>query len=308
MACVTLYKFEAAWGLPSFSYDCIHAEAYLRLYGVKFQEEASTSENSSPTGTLPCVDIDGVAMGAGGEGGGAQGNGSGGSGGALRDLVEGLKKAGLDLDAGLSVEDQSDLEAYMSLVENALVPTTRWALWCDDQSYSECTRAFYAKIYPFPLSYIFPWKKRQEALAKMKTMNVRSEEQVLDLLAKVYNCLTKKLKGKKYFFGRPTRLDAAVYAHILYHKSSPVGELLFGSTLKNYPALSKYVDDISRAHFGPEAAALKDPASIAGIRLKRRRKKKPQAEEDKVFKYRRNAWLGVTVSLTVTFLLSKSKP
>jgi len=85
------------------------------------------------------------------------------------------------------------------------------------------------------------------------------DTQVLDLLAKVYNCLTKKLKGKKYFFGRPTRLDAAVYAHILYHKSSPVGELLFGSTLKNYPALSKYVDDISRAHFGPEAAALKDP-------------------------------------------------
>ena len=50
------------------------------------------------------------------------------------------------------------------------------------------------------------------------------------------------------------------------------------------------------------------PASIDGIRLKRRKKKKPQTEEDKVFKYRRNAWLGATVSLTVTFLLSKSKP
>ena len=39
-------------------------------------------------------------------------------------------------------------------------------------------QAFYSQIYPFPLSYVFPWKLRKEALAKAKAAGISTEEQV----------------------------------------------------------------------------------------------------------------------------------
>ena len=36
---------------------------------------------------------------------------------------------------------------------------------------------------------------------------------------KAYSSLARKLKDKKYFFGRPTSLDAKVYSHLLYHSA-----------------------------------------------------------------------------------------
>ena len=136
MESVTLYKFEAGWGLPSFSPECVALEAYLRLSGIRFAEERVTSANSSPTGRLPALDIDGLAVGSWEDGEGS----NDGEAASVSRVLDGLRKAGVDLDKGLSVEDACDLEAYLSLAENALAVATQWALWCDDQSYAEGTR------------------------------------------------------------------------------------------------------------------------------------------------------------------------
>ena len=89
--------------------------------------------------------------------------------------------------------------------------------------------------------------------------------QVTKLLDRAYKSLERKLRHKKYFFGRPTTLDAVAYAHLLLHRSSPVGALLYKDVLGKYPALSKYVDGISEAHFGP-GAGLRD---CVGLRRRR---------------------------------------
>ena len=294
---LTLYKFVPAWDLPSFSHDCIHLEAYLRLLGLRFTEETYTSAKSSPTGLLPAVEIDGVVAGAG-EGDGGDGAASGAT---VARVIEDLKMSGIDLDGDLSVEDSNDLQAYLSLVETTLVPATLWALWHDDQSYTEWTRAFYSRTFPFPLGYLFPWRHRQEAATKISALKIGSEEEMLKALEKGYNCLTRRLRSRKYFFGRPTSLDALAYAHLLYHKSSPVGKLLFENTLGKFPALRKYVDDVTAAHFG-SSAALKDPDFVKGIKMKRKKTSKAKTAEEKVFVYRRNAWLGTTIGITLAYL------
>ena len=80
-------------------------------------------------------------------------------------------------------------------------------------------------------------------------------------MEKAYKSLLLKLSGKKYFFGRPTTLDAVVYAQLLYHKTSPMGRLIFGSTLSKYPALLKYVDGITTTHFNT-SNSLRDPGEF----------------------------------------------
>jgi hypothetical protein len=140
---VTLYKFESAWNLPSFSHQCIQLEAYLRLFGVKFTEEKYTSANASPTGSFPALDIDGILLG-GENKDGTEALSS--EGGVVSGIIGKLKQsAGLDLDKGLSDEDSADLEAYVALAESHLQTATLWAMWCDDQSYSEWTRVSEAK-------------------------------------------------------------------------------------------------------------------------------------------------------------------
>ena len=42
--------------------------------------------------------------------------------------------------------------------------------------------------------------------------------------------------------------------------------------------------------------------TMQGVKLKRRKKKKKATEEDKIFAFRRNAWLGTTACITVAFL------
>merc|ERR1712176_801285 len=94
---VTLYKFESAWNLPSFSHQCIQLEAYLRLFGVKFTEEKYTSANASPTGAFPALDIDGVLLGGEEEKDGAEALSS--EGGVVSGIIGKLKQTGgLDLD------------------------------------------------------------------------------------------------------------------------------------------------------------------------------------------------------------------
>ena len=62
-------------------------------------------------------------------------------GGVVSGIIGKLKQTGgLDLDRGLSSEDSADLEAYVALAESHLQTATLWAMWCDDQSYSEWTR------------------------------------------------------------------------------------------------------------------------------------------------------------------------
>ena len=125
--------------------------------------------------------------------------------------------------------------------------------------------------------------------------------QVTDLLDRAYKSLERKLRHKKYFFGRPTTLDAVAYAHLLLHRSSPVGALLYKDVLGKYPALSKYVDGISEAHFGP-GAGLRDPADVEGVKIKRRKRKSKGRQEKEEFKGA-GVWITTTVTITALTLL-----
>ena len=77
--------------------------------------------------------------------------------------------------------------------------------------------------------------------------------------------------------------------------------MLFENTLGKFPALRKYVDDVTAAHFG-SSAALKDPDFVKGIKMKRKKTSKAKTAEEKVFVYRRNAWLGTTIGITLAYL------
>ena len=123
---------------------------------------------------MPAIDIDGLALGEGDEQEGDLES----SGADVASIVKNLKGNGIDLDAGLSKEDFADLNAYLALVDNSLLPATLWALWCDDQSYCEFTRKFYSQMYPFPLSHIFPWTRRRAVLGRLGSMNIKHENQV----------------------------------------------------------------------------------------------------------------------------------
>ena len=47
---------------------------------------------------------------------------------------------------------------------------------------------------------------------------------------------------------------------------------------------------------------MKDPDFVKGIKMKRKKTKKAKTSEEKVFVYRRNAWLGTTIGITLAYL------
>lgn len=69
--------------------------------------------------------------------------------------------------------------------------------------------------------------------------------------------------------------------------------------------MAAFSANITASHFGASNTAAKRDADFTASPLKRKRKKKKQeTQEEKLFAYRRNAWLLTTFGITAAFLAS----
>ncbi|CAL8472174.1 g11716 [Coccomyxa elongata] len=299
-----LYKWVPNWGLPSISVACIQVEAYLRLGRIAASAEDCTNSSTSPSGQLPALEhgLD-LVEGVGDEFASA------------RAIISYLRSHGSDLDAHLTTVQQAELLAFAALVEAKLEPATLYTTWCEAESYNRHTRAAFAAGLPLPLNYWLPWNQQRAILRRFAGT---SQAQVYEEAGKVYAALVEHLRstsGKgSYFFGsKPSSLDAAIFAHLVFHHGAPVSAPELRRKLSEHPSLVAYVERISREVFSVPLPTAPPITSTAWAQRAEDSNTSPQAQrerrelsaKDKEWRRGNQMWLTVAgLAITAYFLLS----
>jgi hypothetical protein len=159
---------------------------------------------------------------------------------------------GADLDAWLSPAQRADAAAFACLARTALEPASAFTTWCEPASFPAAASAHGADL-PFPLSALLPRAARRAARRRFAGV---PRERVYGDAAAAVAALADRLASSPgpFFFGaRPCGLDAALYAHLAFHRAAPVAAPELRAALDARPRVGAYVDAVAArlAALGP---------------------------------------------------------
>ncbi|XP_071751495.1 metaxin-1-like [Centroberyx gerrardi] len=201
-----LYCWKGDWGLPSIDTDSLTVLAYSKFAGAPLKIHKITNPWRSPTGTLP-------ALKTREEGSISKPN----------NIIIHLRKQKYNADYDLSAKEGADTLAFVSLLEEKLLPALIYTQWVDSKNYVDVTRRWYAENISFPLNFFLPNRMRNQQLEKLRL--VRGEDMLepgeqleKELYHDALECMTllsQRLSSHKFFFGdSPSSLDAYVFGHL----------------------------------------------------------------------------------------------
>jgi len=124
---------------------------------------------------------------------------------------------GAKLTEKLNAAEKADLRAYMSLVNNVLGNAMLYFCWVDDYIYNNLTKHRSASPFNFPLSYLYPWRKRSIVCSQLEALKWgnKQPEEVYKEVGTCLEALTERLGDADYFFGNSyTELDALVFGYL----------------------------------------------------------------------------------------------
>ncbi|XP_063550528.1 metaxin-1-like isoform X3 [Gorilla gorilla gorilla] len=139
-------------------------------------------------------------------------------------------------DYDLSARQGADTLAFMSLLEEKLLPVLVHTFWIDTKNYVEVTRKWYAEAMPFPLNFFLPGRMQRQYMERLQLLTGEhrpedEEELEKELYREARECLTllsQRLGYQKFFFGdAPASLDAFVFSYLalLLQAKLPSGKL-----------------------------------------------------------------------------------
>ncbi|XP_018620341.1 metaxin-1a [Scleropages formosus] len=236
-----LYCWKGGWGLPSVNIESLTVLAYAKFAGAPLKIHKIANPWRSPTGSLP-------ALKTHGEGSLSQPN----------KIIIHLRKQKYNADYDLSAKEGADSLAFISLLEEKLLPALIYTLWVDPKNYVDVTRRWYGENVPFPLNFFLPSRMQGQQLERLRLVRGNSrlepgEELEKELYRDALECmnlLSQRLASQKFFFGdSPSSLDAYVFGHLalLLKVKLPNGKLQ--QHLKSIDNLSQFCSDILTLYF-----------------------------------------------------------
>eukprot|EP00062_Callorhinchus_milii_P027969 gi/632991933/ref/XP_007884847.1/ PREDICTED: metaxin-1-like [Callorhinchus milii] len=200
-----LFIWRGDWGLPSVHTDSLTALAYARFAGAPLKVHKLSNPWRSPSGTLPALKTEqGLCL-------------------QPLQMLEYFKKQGYNADYRLSVKESADTLAFISLINEKLLPALIYTFWVDAKNYVSLTRPWFANTIPFPLSLYLPNRLHERHLEQLQlrlgSQALNSEEeteaQILDEASECLTLLSQRLASQSFFFGdSPSSLDAVVFGHL----------------------------------------------------------------------------------------------
>eukprot|EP00071_Canis_lupus_P043446 XP_022277003.1 metaxin-1 isoform X1 [Canis lupus familiaris] len=198
-------------------------------------------------------------------------------------------------DYDLSARQGADTLAFMSLLEEKLLPVLIHTFWVDTKNYVEVTRKWYAEAIPFPLNFFLPGRMQRQFMERLQLLcgehSPENEEELeKELYQEARECLTllsQRLGSQKFFFGdAPASLDAFVFGYLalLLQAKLPSGKLQ--AHLRGLQNLCAYCTHILSLYF---------PWDGADVPLARQTPVGPETEEEPY--RRRNQILSVLAGL-----------
>ncbi|XP_059727177.1 metaxin-1 [Haemorhous mexicanus] len=276
-----LFCWAGGWGLPSVDPDCLAVLTYARFTGAPLKVHRVTSPWRSPSGHLPALRTrdEGTIS-------------------KPQQIITHLRKQKYNADYDLSATQSADTLAFVSLLEEKLLPVLIHTFWVDAKNYVEHTRKWYAETIPFPLNFFLPNAMHKRHLERLQLIwgdDYMEDEEKLEkeLYREARECLTllsQRLGSQKFFFGdSPASLDALVFSRLapLLKAKLPNGKLQ--QHLKSLQNLCNYCTSILSLYFpwdgGDPLSGAPRPAGTDGS----------EAEEDP--HKRRKQLLSVLVGL-----------
>ncbi|XP_040395244.1 metaxin-1 [Cygnus olor] len=236
-----LFCWAGGWGLPSVDPDCLAVLTYARFTGAPLKVHRVSSPWRSPSGRLPALKTrdEGTIS-------------------KTQQIITHLRKQKYNADYDLSATQGADTLAFVSLLEEKLLPVLIHTFWVDAKNYVEHTRKWYAETIPFPLNFFLPncmHKQHVERLQLMWGDGYMEDEEKLEkeLYRDARECLTllsQRLGSQKFFFGdSPASLDAFVFSRLapLLKAKLPNGKLQ--QHLKSLQNLCNYCTSILSLYF-----------------------------------------------------------
>lgn len=246
-----LYCWAGGWGLPSVDLDCLAVLTYTRFTGAPLKVHKITNPWRSPSGTLPALrttqgQIISVPC----------------------KIINQFRKEKFNADYDLSAREGADTLAFLSLLEEKLLPVLIHTFWVDAKNYVEVTRKWYAEAMPFPLNFFLPGRMQRQYMERLQLLcgehRPEEEEQLeKELYQEARECLTllsQRLGSQKFFFGdSPTSLDAFVFSYLalILQAKLPSGKLQVH--VRALPNLCAYCTHILSLYFPWDGAEAPPP-------------------------------------------------
>ncbi|XP_026309407.1 metaxin-1 isoform X2 [Piliocolobus tephrosceles] len=254
------------------------AVTYARFTGAPLKVHKISNPWRSPSGTLPALRTShGEVISV------------------PHKIITHLRKEKYNADYDLSARQGADTLAFMSLLEEKLLPVLVHTFWIDTKNYVEVTRKWYAEAMPFPLNFFLPGRMQRQYMERLELLSgehVPEDEEELEkeLYREARECLTllsQRLGSQKFFFGdAPASLDAFVFSYLalLLQAKLPSGKLQ--AHLRGLHNLCAYCTHILSLYFPWDGAEVPPPRQTpAG----------PETEEEPY--RRRNQILSVLAGL-----------
>ncbi|XP_035135705.1 metaxin-1 isoform X2 [Callithrix jacchus] len=183
-------------------------------------------------------------------------------------IITHLRKEKYNADYDLSARQGADTLAFMSLLEEKLLPVLVHTFWIDTKNYVEVTRKWYAEAMPFPLNFFLPGRMQRQYMERLQLLSGEhrpedEEELEKELYREARECLTllsQRLGTQKFFFGdAPASLDAFVFSYLalLLQAKLPNGKLQ--AHLRGLHNLCAYCTHILSLYFPWDGAEVPPP-------------------------------------------------
>lgn len=243
----TLLKFRLQRGeLRVITMGRFHSKAYAKFAGAPLKVHKIANPWRSPTGSLPALKTS-----------------EDGSLSQPHKIIIHLRKQKYNADYDLSAKEGADTLAFISLLEEKLLPALIYAFWVDSKNYVEVTRRWYAENIPFPLNFYLPTRMHSHALDRLRLVRGDSalepgDEAEKELYRDAYECMTllsQRLGTQKFFFGDfPSSLDAYVFGQLAPLLKVKLPNCKLQQHLKSLDNLCHYCSHILDLYFQNEAS------------------------------------------------------
>ncbi|XP_028326573.1 metaxin-1a isoform X2 [Gouania willdenowi] len=239
-----LFCWEGDFGLPSVSTECLLVLAYAQFAGAPLKVHKISNPWRSPSGSLPALRTNQNETLT-----------------RPADIIIHLRKQ-FNADYDLSAKEGADSLAFISLMEEKLVPALIYTFWVEPKNYVELTRSWYSEHMPFPLSLFLPGRMQRHQLDKLRLLREDASLEAGDELEKelyrdameCINLLSQRLGSQKFFFGdSPSSLDAYVFGHLAPLLKSRLPNAKLQQHLKSVENLTHFCSDILLLYFPRDA-------------------------------------------------------
>ncbi|CAM9223541.1 unnamed protein product [Chrysoparadoxa australica] len=216
----TLTQFRPAW----------KEQAFLRFAGLEHRLVNSKFPSSYTTGSYPSLtDAHNMVP--------------------AEAILSHIKNKLHDLDENLTEEEQAEVMAYQSVVQQQLDPLLRSMRHFPDEQIKQATLAPMKKVLPFPLNILVPWVERSAVRKEgvERGLGDASLNNLVQRARECYRCLDTRLgTTSQFFFGpTPVSLDAVVFGHV----AEAMADITLVTVLPSYSNLMRHFRLVCEQYF-----------------------------------------------------------